>query len=86
MDEMNLDYKQMYENLQKLTVQKAEQEQHYFDLLCKFEQLKHYGDIISKNIAKLPMADQIKVFESIVYYNSICKTLVEKHNIDEEAH
>ena len=50
MDEMNLDYKQMFENLQKLTAKKAEQEQHYFDLLCKFKQVKHYGDIISKNL------------------------------------
>lgn len=81
---MELDYKKMYENLQKLTVKKAEQEQYYFDLLSKFESLKRYGDTISKNIAKLPMADQIKVFESIVYYNSICKSLVEKHNIDIE--
>lgn len=85
MDEMNLDYKQMFENLQKLTAKKAEQEQLYFDLLCKVNSMNHYGVKISSVLTSLPMADQIKILESVAYYQSVCKNLVEKHSLYDEA-
>lgn len=82
---MNLDYKRMFENLQEIIAKKAEQEQLYFDLLCKIEQMKKYGDIICKTLTKLPMADQIKVLESVLNYQIVCKILVEKRGIDVET-
>lgn len=85
MDEMNLDYKKMYENLQKLTAKKAEQEQYYFDLLCKVNSMNCYGVKISEVLTSLPMADQIKVLESVAYYQSVCKSLVEKHSLYNET-
>ena len=85
MDEMNLDYKQMFENLQKLTAKKAEQEQLYFDLLCKVNSMNPYADKVSKVLQTLPMADQIKVLASVARYQSVCKSLVEKHSLYDET-
>ena len=84
MDEMNLDYKQMYENLQKLTAEKFKQEQCYFDLLCKVNSMNPYADKVSKVLTTLPMADQIKVLQCIAQYQEVCKALVEKHSLCDE--
>lgn len=84
MDEMNLDYRQMFENLQELTAKKAEQEQLYFDLLSKVNSMNHYGVKISNVLPNLPMADQIKVLKSIAQYQSLCKSLIEKHSLSME--
>lgn len=85
MDDMNLDYKQMFETLQELTAKKAEQEQLYFDLLCKVKSTNCYSVKINEVLPSLPMADQIKVLESIAYYQSVCKSLVEKHSLFNET-
>ena len=82
MDETNLDYKQMFENLQKLVAKTFEQEQTYFDLLCKVNSMNPYADKVSKILPTLPMADQIKVLQAVAQYQEICKFLVEKHSLD----
>ena len=76
---MNLDYKQMFENLQKFTTKKIEQEQIYFDLLTKMNSLNLYANKVSKVLTTLPITDQIKALKAIVQYQTVCKSLAEKH-------
>lgn len=85
MDDMNLDYKQMFENLQELTAKKAEQEQLYFDLLCKVNSMNCYGVKVSKVLTTLHMADQIKVLQCISQYQEVCKSLAEKYKLFDET-
>lgn len=82
MDDMNLDYKKMFENLQNIVLQKSQQENLYFELLYKVNELEKYTKIMSNKLTSLSMTDQIKILQSVVHYQQICKTLVDKYSFD----
>ena len=85
MDEMNLDYKQMFKNLQELVIKKSEQEQLYFDLLSKVNSMNYYSVKVSNVLTTLPMADQIKVLKCVSQYQEVCKDLAVKHSLFDDV-
>lgn len=82
MDDMELDYKKMFEELQRVFKTKLDQETLYFELLAKVNELNDYGKIISESIQKLSIADQIKCLKAIINYQQICKTMVDKYSLE----
>ena len=82
---MELDYKKMFETLQKIVANKAEQEERFFRLARECNELTPYTNKIRKVLMELSMADQIKVFECTVRYGNLCKHLVEKYGFDDDV-
>lgn len=85
MDNSNyeLDYKAMFENLYKKFEEKYATEIEYFDLLAKAQETSKSSDLVSKNLMKMTMVDQILILRKLKELNDICAALQEKYKFGE---
>ena len=81
---MELDYKEMFENLQRMVGSMFEKENRYFELLNKVNKLAPFSSKISKVMMEMPMTDQIAILEPLVAYLEVSKTMLEKHEFDDD--
>lgn len=81
---MELDYKEMFENLQRMVGSIFEREERYFELLRKVNELTPFCNKAAKVVMEMPIADQISILEPLVVYCETCKMVLEKHELDDD--
>ena len=82
---MELDYKQMFENLQKQIKPLIEREEKYFKLARRINELKPYTDKMAKVIMDMSMQDQISLMTPLAIYAETSKKLLEKYGLDDDV-
>lgn len=80
-----LDYKAMFENLYKRFEEKFATELEYFNLIGNLNENLEIVGLVSKNMLKMSMADQLLLIRPLTAMGGICKTLNEKYNFEEVA-
>ena len=80
-NDYNLDYKLMFEELQKRFEQFLKADDEYFDLIQTLITQNPYTDAVCENLLKLRKTDQIKALKVIVGYGELCKKLCAKYNL-----
>ena len=81
---MELDYKQMFENLQRQIKPLIEREELYFKLARRVTELKPYTDKMVKVMMDISMQDQIRLMTPLVTYAETSKKLLEKYGLDDD--
>ena len=79
-----LDYKAMFENLYKLFEEKFATEIEYFELLAAANSNTKAATIVSNNLMKMSMADQVLVLRQLKAMNDVCAILQKKYNFEGE--
>lgn len=81
---MELDYKQMFENLQRQIKPLIEREELYFKLARRIVELKPYTDKVAKVLMDMSMQDQISLMTPLATYAETSKKLLEKYELDDD--
>lgn len=85
-DNYEIDYKAMFEAMQKRLHEAMKADEEYFALLNEVTENTKYGTALAPVILKLPKHEQIKYLRIAVQLAIVAKTLCEKyHLLDEET-
>lgn len=85
MDNYEIDYKQLFEQMKERVESLLKADEEFFALINLTTELKPYCDIVTKHMFDIKKADQIKILKLLVPYGTLCKTLCEKYSLlDEE--
>lgn len=85
MDEHNIDYKAMFENLTKRIDALLKADEEFFALSRLVNEQRPYVEKAGKHLLEFKKSEQIKVLRILSVYGSLCKTLCEKYSLlDEE--
>lgn len=81
MDEYNVDYKTMFENIAKRLDDLLKKDEEYFALVKLMNEQKPYIEKVAKHSLNFKKNEQIKLMKILSSYGSLCKILCEKYSL-----
>lgn len=85
MDENNLDYKKMFENLMEQVLEKMNTQKEYFDLLQDLADHPLDDDIVqavNNNMLQMNIEEQIIMLKSMISFRDMYEYFYKKYNLE----
>ena len=82
-DDFDIDYKQLSEDTGKALKNVLQQQRSYFELITRITENGDVIGVVSRNIFKMNMTDQIKCMQATALLIEVCTKLNEKYGFDD---
>ena len=81
MNDYEIDYKAMIEQMRNRIEELLKADEEYFALSKLVNEQKVFVEIVGKNLFDMKKTDQINALRILVSYGTLCKTLCDKYSL-----